>query len=170
MVIGLVVGSTVGGHFVWAEGKTFQFTSSFTIPAALDLKVTSPEMALRLEGAPGQPATAKLALRVGTNDWPLDLHLGLVAAETKTPGFTLLYQFVEGHGPAAAWISVPTFSAYNPVAGLPSPAWTDYTLGVRVTPPKDAVSGTYTWTLRLLLRSRSGRVESVDIPVQLVIP
>jgi len=104
---------------------------------------------------------------VGTNDWPLDLYLGLVGA--AKPEFDLFYQFVRGQELGPMWVSVPVFSYGNPVDQLPYPAWTDYTLGIMVKPPEGTTQGTYHFKLRLLLRSSSGLVESLDIPVEVVV-
>jgi len=152
-----------------ADERTHVFTSTFTIPAALEIDTESAEPLLELLATPGAPATAHLPLRVGTNDWPLDLHLGLLESEETLPEFSLFYQFVEGNELAGAWVSLPQFSGDNPVAVLASPAWTNYTLAVRVAPPEDTESETYAGTLRVLLRSRSGKVKSVDIPVELAV-
>lgn len=155
------------GHVFSAEAGTLVFRSAFTIPPALELHAGDDPPSIQLLARPGETAVAELPLRVGTNDWPVRLHLGLLH---KSPGeFVFLYQFAKEDVSPGVWVSLPAFCADNPVDLLPHPAWTDYTLAVRVTPPEGTEPGSYTCTLRLLLRSRSGRVETVDIPVELVV-
>lgn len=155
--------------YVLVAGDTCRMTSTFTIPAALELYTDTKQPTLRLEAACGGQVQAKLALRVGTNDWPLDLHLGLVSGAGGEPAFNLFYQFVRGDQLGPAWISLPLFFHTNPVDQLPYPAWTDYTLAIRVNVPENTTQGTYSYKVRLLLRSRSGLTESVDLPVQVVV-
>lgn len=152
-----------------ARADTYVVTSTFTIPAALELHTGSKHPLFKLETSAGELVKAKLPLRVGTNDWPLDLHLGLLLDGTAEPEFDLFYQFVRGDEPGPLWVSLPVFSNGNPVGQLPYPAWTDYTLGIMVKLPEGTAQGSYHFKLRLLLRSRSGLVKSLDIPVEVVV-
>ena len=157
------------GFLASAQAKTFTWTSTFTIPAALELDTGSKQPILKLEAGAGELVKAKLTLRVGTNDWPLNLHLGLVLDGTAEPEFDLFYQFVRGDKLGPLWVSLPVFSNGNPVAQLPYPAWTDYSLAIRMNLPDATAQGTYHYKLCLLLRSRSGLVKSLDIPVEVVV-
>ncbi len=157
------------GQAAFADGSTRLITSTFTIPAVLELAFPEASPVLQLTGAPGQPVVAQCTLRVGTNDWPLDLHLGIPADAAIPAAFQPLYRFVESDASSALWVSMPVFSDSMAVAQLASPAWTNYTLAVRLTIPEDAAVGVYSWRLRVLFHSRSGQVEEVAIPVSLVI-
>lgn len=168
MVIGIALMLLVG-QLAIADGRSHVFTSTFTIAAALEIETDTAPATLQLEANPGRPAMAEFPLRVGTNDWPLDLHLGLLADEGANPAITILYQFVEAGEAGGLWVSLPSFSDSSPVAVLPSPAWTDYSLALRATALEGTEAGVYHATVRVLLRSRSGKVASVDFPVELVV-
>jgi len=152
-----------------AESKSLTWTSTFTIPPTLELHTGSKQPILKLEASAGDLVKAKLTLRVGTNDWPLNLHLGLVLDGIAEPEFDLFYQFVRGDELSPLWVLLPVFSNGNPVAQLPYPAWTDYSLAIRMNLPDSTAQGTYHYKLCLLLHSRSGLVKSLDIPVEVVV-
>lgn len=170
-LIALVVALTLlGGQTAVAEGHALVLSSSFAVRAALKADFLAPATGLQLHTTPGQAAVVEGTLRVGTNDWPLDLHLGILSEQGSVEGATLLYRFTEEPDPASAWVAMTAFSEVEPVAQLPSPAWTDYSLAVRVTPPDGTPSGSHRWAVRVLLRSRSGQVATVEFPVTLTVP
>ncbi|HAF71043.1 MAG: hypothetical protein XD60_1251 [Acetothermia bacterium 64_32] len=166
LVTGVMLGA---GCISAASTDTCRVTSTFTIPAALELHTYSKQPSLVLEVHAGELAKEEFSLRVGTNDWPLDLYLGLVFDGSPKPEFEPFYQFVRGQELGPTWVSVPVFSYGNPVDQLPYPAWTDYTLGIMVNPPEGTAQGTYRFKLRLLLRSSSGLIQSLDIPVEVIV-
>ncbi len=168
MVIGIAL-MLVVGQLAIADGRSHVFTSTFTIAAALEIEATASATTLRLEANSGQPTIAEFPLRVGTNDWPLDLHMGLLGAEGVDPAISIRYAFVEAGEEGGLWLSLPSFSDSSPVTVLSSPAWTDYMLALRATAPEGTETGVYNATVRVLLRSRSGKVASVDFPVELVV-
>jgi len=157
------------GCVLAASTDTCRMTSAFTIPAALELHTYGKQPSLVLEAHAGELAKEELPLQVGTNDWPLNLYLGVVFAGVAKPEFDLFYQFVRGQELGPMWVSLPVFSNGNPVGQLPYPAWTDYTLGIMVKLPEDTAQGTYHFKIRLLLRSSSGLVKSLNIPVEVVV-
>ncbi len=149
-----------------AGSKTFSWTSTLTIPAVLEVLPSEKELNLSL--APGTTAATSVTLSVGTNCWPLELFLGLLPPQETGPAFTFVYQFhVKAEAPPPLWVEIPAFSLSSPL-NLPSPAWTTYTLSIRVTAPEDTMPG-YVRILRLTFRSESGLVETRDLPIRVVV-
>ncbi|MEM3433682.1 MAG: hypothetical protein QXQ66_10045 [Candidatus Hadarchaeum sp.] len=144
--------------------------TSFTIPAALEMGFVDTAAAFTVKALPDQPVIAKLVLRVGTNDWPLKLHLGLVEPNNVQPSTFVFYQFVKGTELGILWLSIPVFSETVWIAELPDPGWTEYTLAIRVNPLSDVSPGCYVWKLRILLRSNSGLEKKCDIPIEITVP
>ena len=160
-LLGLVVLAT--GCLVLAESKTFTATVTLVIPAALEVLLE--DDSLNLDVAPGAAAMASTALSVGTNDWPLKLYASLLLPPLSA-GLTFEYRLEvqQGGSPLPVWIKIPTFSL-APVIELPSPAWTDYTLAIRVTADENAMPVEYLQILRLIFQSSSGLVEMRDISI-----
>lgn len=152
-----------------ASAEAFLFSSTFTIPAALEIHADTDQPVLRLELSASGYVRGELRLSVGTNDWPLQLFLGLVEEAEAHRGSSLFYQFVRGRELGHAWVSMPTFSSTEPVDQLPFPAWTDYTLAVRGPLSGDAHEGTCRNTVRILLLSKSGQIAFLDVPIDVTI-
>lgn len=151
-----------------AQTKMLTTTSAFTIPAALD--VVPERSNLYVEVAPGSVGKAELRLSVGTNDWPLELRLGIIKGLAGVDKLNLMYQFRKAEtGEAHLWVTVPDFKNLSPIT-LPSPAWTEYVLSLRVSTPCDATPGRYECILRLNFRCQSGLVEIREIPVCAFVP
>lgn len=155
------------GFLASAQAKTFTWTATLTIPAALEVLLDGE--GLNFDLAPGDMSTDTVTLSVGTNDWPLELFLGLLPSQGTGPAFTFMYKFhVKAQAPPPLWVEIPAFSLSSPL-NLPSPAWTTYTLSIRITAPEDTMPGEYVRILRLTFRSESGLVEPRDIPIRVVV-
>jgi len=154
-----------------AASKTFSWTSTVTIPAVL--KVIPTDKALLLALTPGSTATAATSVSVGTNDWPLELFLGLLSqtGEAKA-GIKLAYNFeVDARvSLIRTWLEIlPFTTTASPAAVLPSPGWTTYRLSIQVTGSTKITPGDYLYTLRLRFRSQSGRLETCDLPIHVTV-
>ena len=149
------------------ETRTMTATVTITIPPALEVLLPSKSTDLHL--APGSSATTIINLSVGTNDWPLDLHLTLLPSCLE-PALSFEYRLeAEKEGPiTSSWTQIPRISLSTPVL-LASPSWTNYTLSVRVTAQENAVPGTFLQSVRMILRSVSGLVEIRDIPISVTV-
>ena len=165
-LLGLVVLATVSP--VLAESKTFTATATLVIPAALEVLLDNDS--LNLDVAPGAAATATTELSVGTNDWPLKLYANLLSpASSAALNFEYRLEAEQGGSATPVWIKIPTCSL-APVMELPSPAWTDYTLAIRVTARENAMAGEYLQILRLIFHSSSGLVKMLNIPIRVTGP
>ena len=155
------------GFLASAESKTFTWTATLTIPAVLEVLPSEKELDLSL--TPGTTAATSITLSVGTNCWPLELYLGLLPAQETGPSFTFMYRLhVKAQAPPPLWVEIPAFSLASPL-NLTSPAWTTYTLSIRVTAPEDTIPGKYLQVLRLRFLSSSGLVETRDLPINVVV-
>jgi len=142
-------------------------TITLTIPAALELQLSSMRSDLYL--ASGTSPQTAISLRVGTNDWPLDLRLSLLPSSLESPLAFEFHLCVEGEvRPSLSWTRIPVMLLSPPVL-LPSPGWTSYTLSVRATAQDDTAPGIYVQILRMILRSTSGLVEIRDISVPVTV-
>lgn len=156
------------GFLASAGSETFSWTATITIPAVLEVLPSDKELNLSL--APGTTATTSVTLSVGTNCWPLELFLGLLPPQETEPAFTFMYRFhVKAQAPPSLWVEIPAFTLSSPL-NLPSPAWTEYTLSIRITVPGDAILGEYVRILRLSFRSTTtALVETRDISIRIVV-
>ena len=154
-----------------AASKAFSWTSTVTIPAVLKVIPTDKELLLEL--TPGSTATAATSVSVGTNDWPLELFLGLLPQTGKgEPGIKLAYNFeIDARGSLThTWLEIlPFTTTASPAAVLPSPGWTTYRLSIQVTGSTELSPGDYLYTLRLRFRSQSGRLETCDLPIHVTV-
>ena len=151
----------------FSQTRTVTGTITITIPPALELLLPSNSIDLHL--APGTLAIRTVKLSVGTNDWPLELHFTLLSPLFE-PAVTLEYLLeAEKEGQITrSWIQIPAISLSTPVS-LPFPSWTDYTLSIRATAQENSVPGTFSQSLRMILRSASGLIEMQDIPISVTV-
>jgi len=160
--LGLLVLGT--GFLASAENETFSGTTTIIIPAALE--VVPSETSLVVELVSGGTTNVTATLAVGTNDWPLELCLGLLPPE---PGlglaFSYRFEVEQEEPPAPVWFQIPPFSCASPIE-LASPGWTRYTLSVSVTASEDVIPGEYLQVMRLSFHSSSGLVEIRNIPIR----
>jgi len=157
----LVLGT---GFLASAEDETFNRTAAVVIPAALE--VAPSETNLVVELVSGGTTSVTVTLAVGTNDWPVQLGLGLLSREPGL-GLAFSYQFKveQEEPPAPLWSQIPHFSC-APHIELTSPGWTRYTLSISVTAPEGAIPGECLQVLRLSFHSSSGLVDMRDIPIR----
>ena len=162
VLLGLLVLGT--GFLASAENETFSGTTTIIIPAALEVVPSETNLVVALVS--GGTASISATLAVGTNDWPLQLCLGLLPPE---PGLGLAFSYCfeeeQEEPPAPLWFQIPPFSG-APYIELASPGWTRYTLSVSVTAPEDVIPGEYLQVLRLSFHSSSGLVQMRDIPIR----
>jgi len=160
--LGLLVLGT--GFLASAEDETFNRTMAIVISAALKVVPSATDLAVELVS--GGTTNVTVTLAVGTNDWPLNLCLGLLPPE---PGlglaFSHQFQVEQEEPPAPLWFQIPPFSC-APHIELTSPGWTRYTLSVSVTAPEDAIPGECLQVLQLSFHSSSSLVEMRDIPIR----
>lgn len=170
MLISVFLGLLVLGiaFLASAEDETFSGTTTIIIPAALEVVPSATNLVVEVVSGGTTNVTATLA--VGTNDWPLELCLGLLPPE---PGLGLAFSYrfevvEQEEPPAPLWFQILPFSC-APHIELSSPGWTRYTLSVSVTAPEDVIPGEYLQVLRLSFHSSSGLVEIRDIPIRVMV-
>ena len=155
------------GILASSQARPFTGTIKLVVPPALEVQLARRSLAFDL--TPGSTTVAATELSVGTNDWPLELYASVLPSGS---GSTLLFEYqlasAQGSLPIPSWIKVQPFKL-TPSIELTSPGWTMYTLFVRVTAQGDAASGSFFQSLRLVLRSRSGLVEAMDIPFSVMV-
>ncbi len=155
------------GFLASSQSSPFTGTIKLVVPPALEVQLARGSLAFDL--TPGSAAVAATELSVGTNDWPLELYASVLPSGS---GSTLVFEYqlavAQGSLPMPSWIKVQPFKL-TPSIELTSPGWTKYKLSVRVTAQGDAASGSFFQSLHLILRSRSGLVEAMDIPVSVMV-
>jgi len=146
-----------------AQARTVTATITVVVRPVLEARADHQEMAFRLPQ--GSTAEETFGLEIGTNDWPIELHLSLLSVDREDGlSFSCGIRRDGDSAGAFTWID-PLTTSLSPAIRLRTPGWSRYSITIRVIAAVDSHVAAHTSALSIVLRSASGLVLVKEVPI-----